>query len=90
MSNEYYEDEFVDTVDTYSLYQSMNQLDLAEDILLRINVNENDLGEIEEALGEAVRLLREARLLIEVVTGDAETEDEYWAEPDKDDPNDDA
>ena len=87
MSNDYYEDEFVDTVDTYSLYQSMSQLDLAEDILIRINVNENDLGEIEEALGEAVRLLREARLLIEVVTGDAETEDEYWASTNDDKEN---
>ena len=75
------EDEFVETVDLYSAYQALNNLDLVEDILLRINVNENDLGEIEEALGEAARLIREARDFIEVMTGDHQPEDDlYWSE----------
>jgi len=76
----YNEDEFLDTVDVYSAYQALNNLDLIEDIILRVNVNENELGEIEEALGEVARLVREARDFIEVLTGDHQPDDPYWVE----------
>lgn len=93
ISNTYYEDEFLDTVDTYAAYQALNALDLVEDILLRVNVRENDLGEIEEAHGETIRLIREARDLIEVMTGDYEPGEDggssYWNEGGEDTNDDD-
>ena len=78
--------EFIETVDLYGAYQSMNALDLAEDILVRIQVHENDPAEIEEALLEVTRLIREAREYIEVITGDTGEDDgEYWMDMDIED-----
>lgn len=78
--------EFIETVDLYGAYQAMNSLDLAEDILVRINPHENDPAEIEEALLEVTRLIREAREYIEVITGDAGEDDgEYWMDMDIED-----
>ena len=78
--------EFIETVDLYGAYQAMNSLDLAEDILVRINPRENDPAEIEEALLEVTRLIREAREYIEVITGDAGEDDgEYWMDMDIED-----
>lgn len=64
----------------------MNSLDLAEDILVRINPHENDPAEIEEALLEVTRLIREAREYIEVITGETGEDDgEYWMDMDIED-----
>jgi hypothetical protein len=76
------EESFVQSCDTYAIYEALDVVDRIEDISIRINVRENDLGEIEEAVEEIVRLARQARNLLETVTGDFPEEHEYWAEPD--------
>ena len=71
--------EFIETVDLYGAYVAMNALDLAEDILVRIQPSVNDPAEIEEAILEVLRLLREARDYVEAVCGDGDDSGQgYW------------
>lgn len=74
------EDEFAQSCDTYAIYEALELVDRIEDIAIRINVRENDLTDLEEAVEEVTRLSRQARDLLESVTGDHQPDDPYWVE----------
>lgn len=74
------EESFVQSCDTYAIYEALELVDHIEDIAIRINVRENDLTDLEEAVEEVTRLSRQARDLLESVTGDHQPDDPYWVE----------